>query len=121
MPRTLIVSNRLPSRVLRTEDSLTFQPSEGGLETGLGSISRTNNNVWVGWPGLFVQDEAEQAYVTEQLQADSMAPVFTLAVGDDCTDEDTFQGLPAGAYTVRVDLARHLAARYHVDSPAEVR
>jgi trehalose 6-phosphate synthase/phosphatase len=30
----------------------------------------------VGWPGLFVDDPAEQTHVTEQLQADSMAPVF---------------------------------------------
>ncbi|WP_210516524.1 bifunctional alpha,alpha-trehalose-phosphate synthase (UDP-forming)/trehalose-phosphatase [Hymenobacter terricola] len=76
MSRTIIVSNRLPTKVLRTEESLTFQPSEGGLATGLGSIYRADGNVWVGWPGLFVQDAEEEQYVTEQLAADSMAPVF---------------------------------------------
>ncbi|MBF9141603.1 bifunctional alpha,alpha-trehalose-phosphate synthase (UDP-forming)/trehalose-phosphatase [Hymenobacter properus] len=76
MSRTIIVSNRLPTKALRTDDGLAFQPSEGGLATGLGSIYRADGNVWVGWPGLFVEDEAEATFVTEQLAADSMAPVF---------------------------------------------
>jgi trehalose 6-phosphate synthase/phosphatase len=76
MPQTIIVSNRLPTKVQRTDDSLTFQPSEGGLATGLGSIYRQEGNSWVGWPGLYVRDEAEEQYVAEQLQADSMVPVF---------------------------------------------
>jgi len=76
MSRTIIVSNRLPTKVLRTENSLTFQPSEGGLATGLGSIYRQENNVWVGWPGLFVEDEAEEQHVRRELADDSMIPVF---------------------------------------------
>ncbi|MBF9237655.1 bifunctional alpha,alpha-trehalose-phosphate synthase (UDP-forming)/trehalose-phosphatase [Hymenobacter sp. BT683] len=76
MPRTVIVSNRLPIKIQRTEENLTFQPSEGGLATGLGSIYRADGNVWVGWPGLYVQDESEEEYVREQLAEDSMAPVF---------------------------------------------
>jgi trehalose 6-phosphate synthase/phosphatase len=76
MSRTIIISNRLPTKAQRTSDGLAFQPSEGGLATGLGSIYRADGNVWVGWPGLEVVDPAEQAQVTEQLAADSMAPVF---------------------------------------------
>ena len=76
MARTIIVSNRLPTKVQRTEEGLTFQPSEGGLATGLGAIYRAAGNVWVGWPGLFVENEAEEEFVTEQLEADCMAPVF---------------------------------------------
>ncbi|WP_426491718.1 bifunctional alpha,alpha-trehalose-phosphate synthase (UDP-forming)/trehalose-phosphatase [Hymenobacter sp. 102] len=76
MSRTIIVSNRLPTKILRSDDSLTFQPSEGGLATGLGSIYRQEGNVWVGWPGLFVEDAAEEEYVCEQLRQDSMVPVF---------------------------------------------
>ena len=76
MPRTLIVSNRLPTKVLRNEEGLTFQPSEGGLATGLGSIYRQGDNLWIGWPGLFVQGEAEEAHIREELREDNMAPVF---------------------------------------------
>ncbi|TPG66349.1 bifunctional alpha,alpha-trehalose-phosphate synthase (UDP-forming)/trehalose-phosphatase [Hymenobacter nivis] len=76
MSRTIIISNRLPTKVQRAADGLHFQPSEGGLATGLGSIYRADGNVWVGWPGLFVEDPAEQAQVTARLADDSMAPVF---------------------------------------------
>ncbi|GAA4500673.1 bifunctional alpha,alpha-trehalose-phosphate synthase (UDP-forming)/trehalose-phosphatase [Hymenobacter ginsengisoli] len=76
MPRTLIVSNRLPTKVLRTDDGLTFQPSEGGLATGLGSIYRQGDNLWIGWPGLFVQDEGEEQHIKDELRDDNMAPVF---------------------------------------------
>lgn len=75
MPRTLIVSNRLPTKVLRTDDGLTFQPSEGGLATGLGSIYKQGDNVWIGWPGLFLEDAAEEDYIRQKLRADNMAPV----------------------------------------------
>ncbi|RZK37284.1 MAG: bifunctional alpha,alpha-trehalose-phosphate synthase (UDP-forming)/trehalose-phosphatase, partial [Hymenobacter sp.] len=76
MPRTLIVSNRLPTKVQRTDDGLTFQPSEGGLATGLGSIYRQDDNLWIGWPGLFVQDAVEETHIRTELEADNMAPVF---------------------------------------------
>jgi len=74
--RTIIVSNRLPTKVIRTENNLTFQPSEGGLATGLGSVYRTGGNLWIGWPGLFVGDTAEEAQIDAALAADHMAPVF---------------------------------------------
>jgi trehalose 6-phosphate synthase/phosphatase len=76
MPRTLIVSNRLPTKVQRTDDGLTFQPSEGGLATGLGSIYRQGDNLWIGWPGLFVEEKSEEDHIRTELRADNMAPVF---------------------------------------------
>lgn len=50
----------------------------------------------------------------------SQAGKFILAIGDDWTDEDLFRVLPAGAYSVRVGLAR-TAARYHLASHTAVR
>ncbi|MCB2379569.1 bifunctional alpha,alpha-trehalose-phosphate synthase (UDP-forming)/trehalose-phosphatase [Hymenobacter sp. BT635] len=76
MSRTIIVSNRLPTKAQRTEEGLHFTPSEGGLATGLGSIYRADGNVWVGWPGVEIEDPTEQQLVTEELRNDSMAPVF---------------------------------------------
>ncbi|KAA9333027.1 bifunctional alpha,alpha-trehalose-phosphate synthase (UDP-forming)/trehalose-phosphatase [Hymenobacter busanensis] len=76
MARTIIVSNRLPTKVRRTDDGLAFAPSEGGLATGLGSVYQQGDNLWVGWPGTFLDDEAEQAHVTQQLAHDHMYPVF---------------------------------------------
>jgi len=76
MSRTIIVSNRLPTKVQRTDDDLAFTPSEGGLATGLGSIYRAEGNVWIGWPGLVANDETERQQVAQKLRADSMQPVF---------------------------------------------
>jgi trehalose 6-phosphate synthase/phosphatase len=52
MSRLLIVSNRLPVTMSRKEGSLTLEPSAGGLATGLGSIYRTRDSLWIGWPGV---------------------------------------------------------------------
>jgi trehalose 6-phosphate synthase/phosphatase len=76
MGKTIIVSNRLPVKVQRNDDMLGFTPSEGGLATGLGSIYKTGNNLWVGWPGMFINDEEERDHVISELQKESMYPVF---------------------------------------------
>jgi trehalose 6-phosphate synthase/phosphatase len=52
MSRLLIVSNRLPTTMVRREGKLTLEPSAGGLATGLGSIYMTRDSLWVGWPGV---------------------------------------------------------------------
>ncbi len=79
MPRTLIVSNRLPTKATRTPDGLTFAPSEGGLATGLGSVYRSGENLWIGWPGVDLETADEAAAVTAHLLDDRMAPVFLTA------------------------------------------
>lgn len=77
MSRTLIVSNRLPTKVSRNSDNeLQFSPSEGGLATGLGSIYRRGENVWVGWPGQYLDSAEEEEHVAQQLRPDHMEPVF---------------------------------------------
>ena len=50
--RTIIVSNRLPIRIERKDNELIFIPSEGGLATGLGSVYKSDENIWIGWPGI---------------------------------------------------------------------
>ncbi|GGK63343.1 bifunctional alpha,alpha-trehalose-phosphate synthase (UDP-forming)/trehalose-phosphatase [Rufibacter glacialis] len=76
MPKTIIISNRLPIKVQRTEDGLAYETSEGGLATGLGSIYKQDDNIWIGWPGTFFSDEAEQQQVAKDLAEQSMRPVF---------------------------------------------
>ncbi|WP_205504458.1 bifunctional alpha,alpha-trehalose-phosphate synthase (UDP-forming)/trehalose-phosphatase [Rufibacter psychrotolerans] len=76
MPKTIIISNRLPIKVQRTEEGLAYETSEGGLATGLGSIYKQGDNIWIGWPGTYFNDEAEQQQVTQDLSRQSMHPVF---------------------------------------------
>lgn len=76
MQRTIVVSNRLPVKIQRKDNKITFRQSEGGLATGLGSIYRKNNNLWLGWPGSYFDDEKEERSVTKELARSSMHPVF---------------------------------------------
>jgi trehalose 6-phosphate synthase/phosphatase len=75
MGRTIIISNRLPVKISRSEDGLNFRPSEGGLATGLGSIYKGGGNLWIGWPGIHFRDKEEEEFVTEELKKENMKPV----------------------------------------------
>lgn len=76
MPKTIIVSNRLPIKVTKENGHLKFKASEGGLATGLGSIYKSGNNLWIGWPGLLINQGIERINVTEKLKDENMHPVF---------------------------------------------
>lgn len=75
MSKTIIVSNRLPVKITHEESQLEFSPSEGGLATGLGSIYKENNNIWIGWPGMVIEEEVKD-FVGEKLEALNLVPVF---------------------------------------------
>jgi trehalose 6-phosphate synthase/phosphatase len=76
MGKTIIVSNRLPVKISEENGSYTYSPSEGGLATGLGSIYKDGENIWIGWPGLEVSNEADQIEVTKNLKTLKLEPVF---------------------------------------------
>ncbi len=80
MSKTIIISNRLPVKVKKAESGLSFKPSEGGLATGLGSVYKQDDNLWLGWPGIFLEDKTEQQFVREALSKESMQPVFLTEV-----------------------------------------
>jgi trehalose 6-phosphate synthase/phosphatase len=73
--KTIIVSNRLPVKITEQNGEYILKPSEGGLATGLGSVYKTGNNVWIGWPGLEVP-ENRQDEVRQQLSEFNLIPVF---------------------------------------------
>lgn len=79
MSKTIIVSNRLPVKISKEDEKLVYKPSEGGLATGLGSIYKQGDNVWVGWPGLSVDSEENKKDITENLAKENMHPVFLTA------------------------------------------
>lgn len=77
MPKTIIVSNRLPIRIeADKEGEPVYRTSEGGLATALGSVYKENGNIWIGWPGKEIQDESTRATVTRFLVENHMRPVF---------------------------------------------
>ena len=79
MAKTIIVSNRLPVKIKQEKNQLLYSTSEGGLATGLGSIYKEGDNIWVGWPGLALTKNQQKQEVTEYLAKESMRPVFLSA------------------------------------------
>lgn len=79
MPKTIIVSNRLPVRITQEKSEFIYQPSEGGLATGLGSIYKEGDNIWIGWPGLNVPNAEHRKDIVTNLAKESMRPVFLTA------------------------------------------
>jgi trehalose 6-phosphate synthase/phosphatase len=76
MSKTIIVSNRLPISLRHRKGKFEFKPSAGGLATGLGSIYKEGENIWIGWPGNTVEDPEQRAEIMLELHALKMAPVF---------------------------------------------
>ncbi|WP_285058257.1 bifunctional alpha,alpha-trehalose-phosphate synthase (UDP-forming)/trehalose-phosphatase [Pedobacter ginsengisoli] len=73
--KTIIISNRLPVKITEQNGEYILRPSEGGLATGLGSVYKDGNNIWIGWPGIEVPPE-RQKEVTRKLAGLNLIPVF---------------------------------------------
>ena len=52
MAKNIIVSNRLPIQLTKLDNSFEFTPTSGGLATGMNSVHKGQNSLWVGWPGI---------------------------------------------------------------------
>jgi len=74
----VIVSNRLPVSVKKTDGKLEFYPSVGGLATGLASYTKRRGTVWIGWPGIPSDEltEADKARIARELRKHHCHPIF---------------------------------------------
>lgn len=72
-----IISNRLPLKATRTESGdFEFCHSEGGLATGLGSLTMDVEKHWIGWPGIYTESDEEKEKIISYLQPYNFHPVF---------------------------------------------
>ena len=76
MGKTIIISNRLPVKISESNGQFELRQSEGGLATGLGSIYRQGDNIWIGWPGIEVYSEDQESTIKNQLSEINLSPVF---------------------------------------------
>jgi trehalose 6-phosphate synthase len=68
--RLLLVSNRLPITIKRSEDGkYDLSMSSGGLVSGLSGLSKATTFQWYGWPGLEVPDD-EISTLKDKLKED---------------------------------------------------
>ena len=78
--KLFIIANRLPVKVMRTDDNnFEFVRSEGGLATGLSSLDTSIEKHWIGWPGVITDDKNEQSRITKKLEALNFHPIFLSA------------------------------------------
>lgn len=78
MSRLIIVSNRLPVSVTRQTDSLSFQPSVGGVAVGIASLEHPKQRLWFGWPGI-ASDKLSadlKQQIVKGLELQGCRPVF---------------------------------------------
>jgi trehalose 6-phosphate synthase len=60
--RLVIVSNRLPVAAVRSADGAwSLRPGSGGLVTALAPVLEERGGLWVGWPGVVDEGNAEIA------------------------------------------------------------
>ena len=72
-----IISNRLPLKVSRSKDNeFIYERSEGGLATGLGSLQSFTDRHWIGWPGIFLEDDEDKKEIISGMLKESFHPVF---------------------------------------------
>ena len=56
MTKTIIISNRLPVSLEITKNRIEATESVGGLATGMKSVHKESNGIWIGWSGLNDED-----------------------------------------------------------------
>ena len=56
MNKTIIISNRLPVQLEIDKNKIIATPSVGGLATGMKSVHKDSNGIWIGWSGLNDED-----------------------------------------------------------------
>lgn len=71
-----IISNRLPLKVSKVGNDFIYERSEGGLATGLGSLKDFTDRHWIGWPGIFSDDETDKAEISSVMLNENFHPVF---------------------------------------------
>ena len=79
MGKLIIVSNRLPVTVSKKKSKFTFQPSVGGLVTGVSSLDMAKEQIWIGWPGITLSGysaKSDSKELNNILSKDNYLPVF---------------------------------------------
>ena len=85
MSRIVTVSNRLPTTVKRKGQGYHIDQSSGGLVTGLQSLQKSRDLLWVGWPGISTERIiGEKENLTNDLRRRSLYPVYL--TGKDITN-----------------------------------
>ena len=78
MERIIIVSNRLPVGIKIKNNSVHLQTSIGGLATGMKTIYKSFDSLWIGWPGIENKNiyESIRKEIKDKLKNEKCIPVY---------------------------------------------
>ena len=71
--RLIVVSNRLPLVLRRSESGWRTDRSSGGLATALRPMlsgAHGDSGLWIGWPGISIEGDPERAQEIARWQRD---------------------------------------------------
>jgi trehalose 6-phosphate synthase/phosphatase len=74
--KLIIISNRLPLKIVEKENGFNIISSQGGVATGLNSLEMKIDMHWVGWPGMYLEAGAVKQSIDEQLGEYHFHPVY---------------------------------------------
>ncbi len=60
MSKTIIISNRLPLQIKVEEGEIKATPSVGGLATGMKSVHKSGDSLWIGWSGMTEEEIGDE-------------------------------------------------------------
>lgn len=75
-----IISNRLPVKVTKEDETFVFSRSEGGLATGLDSLQISYEKHWIGWPGICVDNEESKEERSTEISKSMTMPCRCMTV-----------------------------------------
>jgi len=76
MQRLIIISNRLPVKIELKDGEILAKKSEGGLATGLDSLTNNYERHWIGWPGIYPENKSDENRINAFLEKDNIYPVY---------------------------------------------
>ena len=78
--KLIVVTFKLPINIDKDEKgTYNIKPSKSILNTNLFNLQKRNpvmKTQWIGWPGIFVDDDKEQEQVRELLAKENCIPIF---------------------------------------------
>jgi trehalose 6-phosphate synthase/phosphatase len=75
--RLIIAANRLPISAQRKQDGKwALNQSAGGLVSALSGVGNNYEMLWVGWPGVFVEEGPDRDALTQLLLRRGCLPIY---------------------------------------------
>jgi trehalose 6-phosphate synthase/phosphatase len=73
--RLVLVSNRLPVTIRREGGGYRVEPSAGGLASAVWPMHESGDGVWIGWPGVALDDPEESRAMRRLLRQRRLVPI----------------------------------------------